>query len=109
MQIDKINNFNLIELNLRKLYPFLFYVLPNNKEAIAPIKRKALAYALGNCEIHNPYINNCMDVIKDQYNISLVPDKNYEHYEIFLGKDAWVLCYRLYNDDVSIISVLEAI
>lgn len=108
MQIDKINNFNLIELKLRELYPFLFYTLPNNREAIAPIKRKALDCALGNCEIHNPYIHNCMDVVENQFNISLVPDKNYESYEIFLNKDVWVLCYRLYNEDISIISVLEA-
>ena len=109
MQINRINNFSLIESKLRQLYPFLFYTLPNNNEAIAPISRALLAYALGNCEVHNPYLTNCTNIIKNQYNISLGSDQNYEHYEIFQGKDAWVLCHRLFNDDVSIISVLEAI
>ena len=109
MQIDKIRNFNIIEAGLRKLYPQLFYTLPNSKEAIAPVKRQDLYSLLCPCNIYNPYNNDNMGILECLYNIYPIPDKNYEHYEIFQGLDIWVLCFRLYNDDVSIIGVSEAI
>ena len=109
MQIDRINNFNLIILCLKKYRPELFYTLPNGKEAIAPIKRKNLKSLIDKCIITNPYLAGESFLINKTFNISLIPDKNYEHYEIFQGLDIWVLCFRLYNDDVSIISVSEAV
>lgn len=109
MQINKINNFNMIEAGLRKLCPQLFYTLPNSKEAIAPVKRQDLYSLLCPCNIYNPYNNDNTYILERLYNISPIPDKNYEYYEIFQGIDIWVLGFRLYNDDVSIIGVSEAV
>lgn len=109
MQIDRINNFHLIEKCLKRNSPELFYILPNGHKAMAPIERRKLASILDPCYICNPYITNCMDVIKRLFNITPIPDKNYEYYEIFQGLNIWILCCRRFNDDVSIIGVSEAI
>jgi len=106
LQLDRIQNFDLIYSELKKNFPKLFYLLPNGKEAMAPVDLDDLYHSsLQVSGMFNPHEADMTFILRCLFNLNISPDKNYDYYEILTTPICFILCERLFNNMVSIVSI----
>lgn len=106
METSRIKNFYLIEKELNRVCPDNFYQTPDGEEAIAPVDKEILHKIVeSNGETYNPHLEGTTFILKCLFSVPVMYCKNYDQYEIILGKKLWILTVRMYDGPLSILAV----